>query len=77
MKSKHKLTDKIRILADKPQQKKTVGRNENNNIKNINRKKYVLKSMQYLYYPLKTENVIKSSIIPSNFRFKFFHYSKM
>ena len=39
MKSKHKLTDKIRELADKPQQKKTVGRNENNNIKNINRKK--------------------------------------
>ena len=38
MKSKHKLTDKIRILADKPQQKKTVGRNENNNIKNINKK---------------------------------------
>ena len=60
MKSKHKLTDKIRVLADKPQQKKTVGRNENNNIKNINRKKYVLKSMQYLYYPLKTENVIRS-----------------
>ena len=39
MKSKHKLTDKIRVLADRPQKKKTVGRNENNNIKNINGKK--------------------------------------
>ena len=38
IKLKHKLTDKIRVLADKPQHKKTVGRNENNNIKNNNGK---------------------------------------
>ena len=65
-KSKQKLTYKIRVLEYLEQislnKKKRLLDEMKKNLKDINRKKCVIKNIIYLYYPLKTGKVIMSRL---------------